>query len=169
MVETDNSMIRQGEMETVASGEQGVLTRRPSLDAWVHDRVAQTVARQAIGFAAYTNVDGHHSVCLTGNFREACPDVILCDPESSLVDHVIEVEVDESIHAKTAQRWLDVAHAVPGRGHFWILVPPSAVASAAQLCQRYGIAARIGTWHVQGDDVTIAWPVPLTAAPILRF
>lgn len=168
MVEIDNSMIRQGEMEAVAPGEQGVLTRRPSLDAWVHDRVASAVATQAVGYMAYTNIGGHHSVCLTGNFREVCPDVILCDPESFLVDHVMEVETDETITPKTAQRWSNIARAVPRRGHFWILVTPSAVASAAQLCQQYSIAAGIGTWRVNERDVTIAWPVPLHAAPILR-
>ncbi|TSC64546.1 MAG: hypothetical protein G01um1014106_76 [Parcubacteria group bacterium Gr01-1014_106] len=161
-------LMRQGELrtETAAPGGQGMLMRRPSLDLWIHDRVAATVAAQAVGYAAYTNIGGHHSMCLTGSFREVSPDVVICDPESFLVDHVVEVEVEDTIQPDTAQRWLDIARAIQGRGVFWILVQPSAIASARQLCDAAGIAAHIGTWSINGDTITITWPVPLRAAPV---
>ncbi|TSC72020.1 MAG: hypothetical protein G01um101438_780 [Parcubacteria group bacterium Gr01-1014_38] len=141
---------------------------RVGLDAWLHDRVVETVAAQASGYAAYTNLGGHHSICLTGSFPEVSPDVILCDPESFLVDHVVQVETEGSIDPSAARQWVNIARAVHGRGQFWILVPPFAVSTAARLCQQYGIPAKIGTWSADSRGVLVSWPAPLHAAPVRR-
>lgn len=160
-------LMLQGETTThTPLNEQGMLTRRPNLPQWVHDRVVETVAAHARGYAAYTNTGGHHSVCLTGSFPEVSPDVIICDPESFLVDHVVEVETDESFERPVIERWVNIAHAVHGRGQFWILVPPAAAPSVTRLCRQHGIRAKVGTWSVDSQGVLISWPAPIHAAPV---
>lgn len=164
----------QGEIRTkLTSGEKGLLTRLPNVDQWLHDRVMETIAAQAnaSGYVAYTNRGGHHSVCLTGGAgsrgsREVCPDVILCNPESFLVGHAIEIEMENSINASTAQRWLDIARAIHGRGLFWIFAPSSQLALAAQLCQQHRIPVKIGTWSADSQGVLISWPTRLHTAPV---
>ena len=160
----------QGDVRTnlAASRERGSLTRLPNVDQWLHDRVVETIAAQANGYVAYTNLGGHHTVCLVGdgrsrNPREVCPDLILSDPASFLVDHVVEVETEDSIRTPAVQRWIDIAHAIHRRGQFWILVPAARSALAAQLCRQYGIPAKIGTWSADSQGVLVSWPAPLRA------
>lgn len=156
----------QGEISTsLAQSESAAGARRESLNRWLHDRVVETIAAEASGYVAYTNRGGHHSVCLTGTFPEVSPDVILCDPESFLTDHVVEVETEESVGPSAVQRWTNIARAVHGRGQFWILVPPAEISTAARICRQYNISANIGTWSADSEGILLSWPAPAYAAP----
>lgn len=123
----------------------------------LHDRVVQAIARQAVGHVAYTNARDHPSACLVTGPWEVWPDVILCDQDTLLVQHVIEVETPESLSAAQVQRWAHVAHAVRDRGAFWLLVPDALIDRARHLCRQHGIRARVGVWSLTPQGVTVAW------------
>ena len=131
-----------------------VLQRRtPS----AHDRVVAHIAAQASDYIVYTNIGGHHSAYLVQPPLEVCPDIVLCDSESWMVEHVIEVETEETVNPASARRWMSAARAVRHQGKFWLLVPPTVMRAAMLLCQQYRIPARIGVWTVDGQKVTVSW------------
>lgn len=132
-----------------------MVARRPVPSA--HDRVVAAIAAQASNYIAYTNIGGHHSAYLIQPRFEVSPDIVLCDSENWMVEHVIEVEADDTVVPASAQRWLSCARAVRHRGKFWLLVPANAVRTATRLCQQYRIPARIGAWTFDGQNVSVDW------------
>lgn len=128
----------------------------------IHDHVLETILASRLGFATYANLGGHQTLCLTTPGRDLTPDLALCDRESFIVRHLVEVETTESITDAQAEKWAAEAH---GPWRLWILVPQNATAKAAELCRQRGTPARIGSWSERPDGVTIQWP---ERAPIAR-
>lgn len=132
-----------------------MISHRP-LEA-LHDRVVNAIAKQAISHVAYTNSGNHRTFCLVSGSQEVWPDVILCDQDALLVEHVVEVETLESLTPKQLDRWRTIAAAVRDNGILWLLVPDIAVRRAADLCREHGIRARVGSWSLTPGGVTVSW------------
>lgn len=123
-----------------------------------HDRVVEEFASRVRGRSVYVNVRGHHAACLSDGAQTVCPDILICDPETLLVEHIIEVETPETLSRAQASHWKDTAHAVRHCGKFWLLVPSASSDVAAHLCRRYGIPARIAVWSIEAHGLSITWP-----------
>lgn len=129
---------------------------------WMHDYVVRSVAAAATGYLVHANLhEGHGSFVGAGlrEFSEISPDLLLCDPESFGVRHVIEVETKDSMTSSQVERWHRIAHSARSlpTSDFWILVPLSSVGLAVRLCRKHGVPARIGTWTFGPSGVTTAW------------
>ena len=123
----------------------------------LHDAVVTTIARTTRGYAVYTNTGKSRAVCIAAGPGEIFPDVILCDPESLIMRHVIEVETESSVAIPDrVPRWARIARMC---GSFWLLVPPHTLLTAVRLCLNARITAQIGTWTAdQAGIVSITWP-----------
>lgn len=123
----------------------------------LHDRVVKAIASQAVGHVAYVNLEGHPSASLIRGSREISPDVILCDQDTLIAQHVIEVETLDSLSPAQIPQWARADAAVHDRGHFWLLVPAAGYERAGALCRQSGIRARIGVWSLDPGGVTVSW------------
>lgn len=132
-----------------------MISHRPP--ATLHDRVVNAIAKQAISHVAYTNRDNHRTFCLVSGSQEVWPDVILCDQDNLLVQHVVEVETYESLTLTPLDRWRTIASAVRANGTLWLLVPEAAVQQTADLCRAHGIRARVASWSLGTGGVTVSW------------
>lgn len=120
-----------------------------------HDAVVLSIAHATRGYAVYTNTGARRAICVGAGNEEIFPDVILCDAESFIVRHVIEVETEDSITAARTTRWARIARTCRS---FWLLVPPRSLFTAARLCRQAQIPARIGTWSANpADTVSVEW------------
>lgn len=132
-----------------------MISHRPP--AALHDRVVNAIAKQAISHVAYTNSSNHRTFCLVSGSQEVWPDVILCDQDTLLVQHVVEVETLDSLTATQFDRWRTIAAAVRANGTLWLLVPDTAVQQTTDLCREHGIRARVGSWSLGAGGVTVSW------------
>jgi len=123
----------------------------------LHDRVIETIATKDNVHAVYLNMGSHRNACVTVRRHEVYPDIILCDRETFRVEHVMEVETEESVSDEKSKTW---ALEVRGPWQLWILVPRTTVGLTAQLCRRYGIRAHIVPWSLLPDGIQIEWSAP---------
>lgn len=147
---------------------------------WMHDYIVRQVSASAKGYLVHTNVhdsmhEGHGSHVGVGRevFAEVFPDLLLCDPESFSVRHIIEVQTDESPPPQHIARWVQMSRSMRGlpESDFWILVPPSRLAEIRNLSRRLFVPVNIGTWELGPRGLTITWDpaheaaVPTPASP----
>lgn len=126
----------------------------------LHDRVIETVETQENTHVVYPNAGSHRNACVTIKHHKMYPDIVLCDRETSRVEHVIEVETEASVSDEQAKTW-----ALEARGpwQFWLLVPRATIGLASQLSRRHGVRAHIVPWSPLPQGIKIEWPSPVLA------
>ena len=131
------------------------MTKHPHPSQWFEDRVIGMITAREATHAVYSNQGGHRNACITVRGRELYPDLVLCDRETWRIEHIMEIETEESITEEKAKVWALESH---GPWKFWLVVPRSAVAQVANLCSRSGVRTHIVTWTARSDSISIDWP-----------
>ena len=119
-----------------------------------HDQVIEAVASAQKKHDPYTNPGQEHNWSIRVDGEEVYPDVLLCNPGTKTVAHLIEVETEDSVNDAEAVQWATYSR---GPGTFWLMVPHHKLAEAQRICRRYGIAALFGRWWINNGRIQFQW------------
>jgi hypothetical protein len=134
--------------------EGGSMSYRKYPSQTVHDRVIADVAAVQTDLTPRTNPGSQRNWSVVAAQETIYPDLLLCEPGTGNVAHLIEVETQDSVTETESAQWAVYAR---GPGRFWLLVPSSSLALAQEICRRKGISANFGHWWLDGRAICIQW------------
>ena len=127
--------------------------RFPSSES-LHDRVIGVVGQAQTKHDVFTNPGHSHNWSVKIDGEDVYPDLILCKKGSKVIEHLIEVETEESVTDAESSQWAQYAR---GPGKFWLMVPSKKLSTAQSICSRKGIAAQFGQWWVANGSLRFEW------------
>lgn len=123
----------------------------------LHDRVIQAIKATQEKHDTYTNPGQEQNISVRIGQEDVHPDLVLCKPNTMTVEHVIEVETEESVTEAESAQWGRYSR---GPGKFWLMVPTNQLTTAQAICRRKGIASGFGKWWAENGKILFDWVQP---------